>query len=80
MKILSNFAVAALLLLQSASSAVTNTIDSLTAESAGLHEEYLQSQFFVWAQQHGKMYASEEEAQIRLGIWKDNHGALDTFW
>ena len=74
MKSFSSAAVAAVLLLLSESRA--DNVHTIQAHptDGDLYEEYLQSQFFLWTQEHGKMYASEEETQLRLGIWKDNHG------
>ena len=82
MKSFSSAAVAAVMLLLSESRAdsddIIHTIQAHPTDG-DLYEEYLQSQFFLWTQEHGKMYASEEETQLRLGIWKDNHGTSELF-
>jgi Cathepsin propeptide inhibitor domain (I29) len=62
------------LLLASATSAAS---PSLHLElDVALEQERLESQFYVWMQDHGKMYATEEEAQLRMSIWKENHGTM----
>ena len=71
-------AVAAVLLFLSHESEASD-FDTTQAQRTDLqHDEYLQSQFFLWTREHGKMYTSEEEAELRLGIWKENHGKFES--
>jgi cathepsin L/xylem cysteine proteinase len=69
--------VAVLLMMQSPSNTALADKDKIDLTEEALHEEYLQSQFYLWTQDHGKTYLSEQESQLRLGIWKDNHAFIE---
>ncbi|KAG7343098.1 cysteine protease [Nitzschia inconspicua] len=61
---------------------VASTTDASTPSlhlqlEVALEQERLESQFYVWMQDHGKMYATDEEAQLRLSIWKENYAFIE---
>mmetsp|Transcript_24812 Transcript_24812/g.68387 ORF Transcript_24812/g.68387 Transcript_24812/m.68387 type:complete len:317 (+) Transcript_24812:390-1340(+) len=44
---------------------------------ADVLDERLRGEFVVWAKQHAKTYETDEETNLRLGIWKDNNAFID---
>lgn len=70
MKFLLPSALLAVLFGSASNAIVASGIVDQTSELTDLEK----AEFFAWTSQHGKFYQTEEEAQLRLSIWKKNDG------
>ncbi len=49
-------------------------VGGFSSIQAAVIEESEYPEFFAWAKQHSKVYDTNDETSLRLGIWKENNG------